>query len=71
MVHRLLGTDALPLQSTAWYAKSEATFPDSLAWVQRAAWACRYFNASHCEAESVVLPRDQWDALLDQLASAA
>ena len=29
--HRLLATDSLPLQSTAWYAKSEATFSDVLA----------------------------------------
>jgi putative transposase ISC1217 len=71
MAHRLLATEALPLQSTAWYAKSEATFSDILAWVRRAVWAYRYFNASHCEAEPVVLPRDQWDALLDQLAWAA
>ena len=71
MAHRLLATDALPLQSTAWYAKSEATFSDVLAWVRRACWAYRYFDASHCEAEFAILPRDQWDALLDQLASAA
>ena len=71
MAHRLLATDSLPLQSTAWYAKPEATFSDVLAWVRRACWACRYFNTSHCEAESVILPRNQWDALLDQLASAA
>jgi hypothetical protein len=71
MAHRLLATDSLPLQSTAWYAKSEATFSDVLAWVRRACWACRYFNASHSEAESVILPRDEWDTLLDQLASAA
>jgi DDE superfamily endonuclease len=71
MAHRLLATDALPLQSTAWYAKSEATFSDILAWVRRTVWACRHFNVSHSEAEPVILPRDQWDTLLDQLASAA
>jgi hypothetical protein len=71
MAHRLLATNTLPLQSTAWYAKSEAAFSDVLAWVRRACWACRYFDASHSEADSVILPRDQWDALLDQLASAA
>ncbi len=71
MAHRLLATDALPLQSTAWYTKSEATFSDILAWVRRTVWACRYFNASHSEAEPVILPRDQWDTLLDQLAAAA
>jgi hypothetical protein len=46
MAHRLLATDTLPLQSTAWYAKSEATFSDVLAWVRRACWAYRYFSAS-------------------------
>jgi hypothetical protein len=71
MAHRLLATDALPLQSTAWYAKSEATFSDVLAWVRRACWACRYFNGSRDQTEPVILPRDQWDTLLDQLASAA
>ncbi len=71
MAHRLLATDSLPLQSTAWYAKSEATFSDVLAWVRRVCWACRYFNASRSKAEPVILPRDQWDTLLDQLASAA
>jgi hypothetical protein len=71
MAHRRLATDSLPLQSTAWYTKQEATFSDILAWVRRAVWACRYFNASRSKSESVLLPRDQWDALLDQLASAA
>lgn len=71
MAHRRLATDSLPLQSTAWYTKQEATFSDILAWVRRAVWACRYFNASRSKSESVLLPRNQWDALLDQLASAA
>jgi DDE superfamily endonuclease len=71
MAHRLLATDALPLQSTAWYAKSEATFSDVLAWVRRVCWAHRYFNASRSKAEPVILPHDEWDTLLDQLAWAA
>jgi putative transposase ISC1217 len=71
MAHRLLATDSLRLQSTAWYAKSEATFSDVLASVRRACWTYRYFNASRSKAEPVILPPDEWDTLLDQLASAA
>jgi hypothetical protein len=71
MAHRLLASGSPPLQSTAWYAKSEATFSDVLAWVRRACWACRYFSASRYKAEPVILSSDEWDTLLDQLASAA
>lgn len=69
--HRLLATDSLRLQSTAGYAKSEATFSDVLASVRRACGTYRYFNASRSKAEPVILPPDEWDTLLDQLASAA
>ena len=61
----------LPLRLTAWYRKSEATFSDVLAMVRRALWAEKYFPHSAVDAESILFPRNDWEILLDQLASTA
>lgn len=69
MAYRLLDLMQLPLQSTAWYLKQEATFSDVLAFVRRAIWAGKYLDKSISPPDQVVFHRTEWEILLDQLAS--
>jgi hypothetical protein len=69
MAYRLLDLMQLPLQSTAWYLKQEATFSDVLAFVRRAIWAGKYLDNSISPPDQVVFHRTEWETLLDQLAS--
>jgi hypothetical protein len=69
MAYRLLDVMQLPLQSTAWYLKQEATFSDVLAFVRRAIWAGKYLDKSISPPDQVVFHRTEWEILLDQLAS--
>jgi hypothetical protein len=62
---------ALPIRATAWYRKSEATFSDVLALVSRVLWAEKYFTNSMDQPEPHVLTPEDWEVLLDQLASTA
>ncbi|HZC02790.1 MAG TPA: transposase [Gammaproteobacteria bacterium] len=69
MAYRLLDLMQLPLQSTAWYLKQEATFSDVLAFVRRAIWAGKYLDKSISPPDQIVFHRTEWETLLDQLAS--
>jgi hypothetical protein len=70
MAHRLVAMgQALPIRVTAWYRKSAATFSDVLALVNRVLWAEQSFTNSVDQPEPHVLTPEDWDVLLDQLAS--
>ena len=70
MAHRLVALgQALPIRVTAWYRKSEATFSDVLAMVSRVLWAEKYFTNSMDQPKPYGLTPEDWDILLDQLAS--
>jgi DDE superfamily endonuclease len=71
MASRLTAGMTLGGRSTAWYQKEEATFSDVLAFVRRAIWAGKYFNKSTFQDDQVILSADDWEVLLDQLASTA
>jgi hypothetical protein len=72
MAYRLVAIgQALPIRATAWYRKSEATFSDVLAMVSRVLWAEKYFMNSINQPEPHVLTHEDWEVLLDQLASTA
>jgi len=72
MAHRLVAIgQVLPIRATAWYRKSEATFSDVLAMVSRVLWAEKYFTNSVDQPKPQVLTPEDWDVLLDQLASTA
>jgi len=72
MAHRLVALGhPLPLRVTAWYRKTEATFSDVLAMVSRVLWAEKYFMHSPDQPEPYAFHREDWEALLDQLASPA
>jgi hypothetical protein len=71
MANRLSKVMPLTAGSTAWYRKEEATFSDVLAFVRRAIWSAKYFENSKIGDDRVIFRAHQWEALLDQLASAA
>jgi hypothetical protein len=70
MAHHLVAMgQALPIRVTAWYRKSEATFSDVLAMVSRVLWAEKYFTNSMDHPQPHELTPEDWEVLLDQLAS--
>jgi hypothetical protein len=71
IAYHLTATIKLVPASTAWYLKTEATFSDVLALVRRAVWAEKYFDRSVIQGEHVIIRRDDWEVLMDQLASTA
>jgi hypothetical protein len=68
--HLRAGMNLMPVR-TAWYLKPQATFSDVLALVRRAIWAEKYFNHSVILDEQIIIRRDDWQVLMDQLASTA
>ena len=68
---RLVETIEMPLRSSAWYSKEEATFSDVLAFVRRSIWAEKYLVRSAIQGDRVLFSRQEWEGLLDQLAAVA
>ena len=72
MAQRLTAAGAtLAPRTTAWYAKTEATFSDVLAFVRRTLWAHQYFGTSADANDGILFPKSTWEAVLDQLAATA
>ena len=74
LAYHLSQGSGIRLQSSAWYVKSEATFADILALVRRTIWADKYLSnsAQNDPGEAfVVIPRRDWESLVDRLAEAA
>jgi hypothetical protein len=72
MTQRLTAAGAtLAPRTTAWYAKTEITFSDVLAFVRRTLWAHQYFGASAATHDGILFPQTTWETLLDQLAVTA
>jgi hypothetical protein len=61
----------LPVEATAWYPKTEATFADCLTLVRRHIWRARYLVNSALPAEDVQLSREAFEVLLNDLPLAA
>jgi hypothetical protein len=68
---RLCPTGQLPVETSAWYQKSAATFADCLILVRRHLWRAQYLNNSALQADLVQLPREAFECLLDELPLAA
>jgi hypothetical protein len=68
---RLCPSGHIPLEATAWYHKSEATFVDCLALVRQQIWRARYLVNSAPQADFVQLPREAFDLLFNDLPLAA
>lgn len=68
---RLCPTGQLPVEHSAWYHKSAATFVDCLTLVRRHLWRAQDWNNSALQADLVQLPREAFECLLDDLPLAA
>jgi hypothetical protein len=68
---RLSPTGQIPVEATAWYHKTEATFSDCIALVRQHIWRARYFVHSAPKAECVQWPREAFECLLNDLPLAA
>lgn len=68
---RLRPSGQIPVESTAWYHKPEATFSDCLTLVRRHIWRARYLVHSAPKADLVQLPREAFECLLNDLPLAA
>jgi DDE superfamily endonuclease len=71
LVLRLCPSGQLPVEATAWYPKTEATFSDCLTVVRRHLWRARYLVNSAPEADFVHFPREALEVLFDDLPLAA
>jgi hypothetical protein len=61
----------LPVETTAWYHKSEATFSDCLTLVRQHLWRTRFYTTSASTADLVQFPREPFECLLNDLPLAA
>jgi DDE superfamily endonuclease len=68
---RLCPEGRIPVEGSAWYRKSEATFADCLAVVRQQIWRARYLVNSVPQADCMQLPQEVFDLLLTDLPLAA
>lgn len=71
LTQRLQPDGKVPVLTTAWYAKAEATFADCLSLVRKHLWrSCNYVDSAK-QAECVSIPAAVWEHWLSCLADAA
>jgi hypothetical protein len=61
----------LPVRETAWYTKDGATFADTIAFVRRTIWERLNYTNSAPTADSVLIPQQSLDLLMDTLCYGA
>lgn len=69
--NRLQPDGEVPIQTAAWYAKTEATFSDCLVLVRQHLWCSLYYVNSAEKAEFISFPAATWQHWLACLAGAA
>jgi hypothetical protein len=67
----LMEAGKLPARQAAWYAKEQATFSDTLAFVRRTLWSKATFSIWSIKAESRKSPCSLCEPFLDMLCYAA
>ena len=70
IAYELAPDHQIPIQQAAWYAKSEATFADVIAFVRRQIWSARYFVKSTSNADPVLIPQAYAEQLLNAVTYA-
>ncbi|MBO0723225.1 MAG: transposase [Blastocatellia bacterium] len=68
---KLKGDANIPVITTAWYQKREATFSDCLALVRKHLWSSSFHAKSALKADSVSLPKQEWEYLISCLSAVA
>ena len=71
LAHHLLNRQPLPVRTTAWYTKREATFSDVIALVRRYLWEHTEFVHSPVQGRPVPIPGSVLHGLVDLLCYAA
>ncbi len=71
MATRLSESVEIIPEKASWYPKSEVTFSDVLTIVRRQLWCAKYLVQSTPEAEYLLFPVQDWESLIDRLATAA
>jgi hypothetical protein len=71
LAHHLLQGQPLPVQTTAWYTKREATFSDVIAFVRQHLWTHTEFVHSPIQGRPVPIPGSVLQGLVDLLCYAA
>jgi len=71
IAHHLLKGQDIPIHTTAWYSKREATFSDVIAFVRLHLWTHTEFPHSHDSARPIPIPDPVLSGLLDILCHAA
>ena len=66
-----LHPEQLPLQSTAWYQKEEATFSDALAAVRRHLWGVDEYSNSPDQPDMLLIPAPVYHSLVQVALSGA
>jgi hypothetical protein len=64
-------TDTTVIRTAAWYAKTQPTFSDAIAWVRRQLWCHRYFSTSDQNTDRIKIPRSLFERLTDAVCYAA
>ncbi|MBO0800818.1 MAG: transposase [Blastocatellia bacterium] len=68
---KLQGDGKIPVITTAWYQKAEATFSDCLALARKHLWDSSLHVKSAQKADFVSLPKQEWEYLISYLSAAA
>jgi hypothetical protein len=68
---KLQGDGKIPILTTAWYQKTEATFSDCLALVRKHLWNSGFHVKPARKADVVSLPKQEWEYLISCLSAAA
>ncbi len=71
MATRLSESVEIIPEKASWYPKSEVTFSDVLTIVRRQLWRAKYLVQSTADAEYLLFPAQDWESLIDRLATAA
>ena len=71
LAHHLLKGQPLPVQTSAWYTKREATFSDVIAFVRQHLWEHTEFVHSHVQGRPVPIPDAVLRGFVDLLCYAA
>jgi hypothetical protein len=61
----------IPVLTTAWYQKTEATFSDCLALTRKHLWDSSFHVKSAQNADFISLPKQEWEHLVFCLSAAA
>jgi hypothetical protein len=64
LTHALYPSGELPVHTTAWYAKTQATFADALAAVRRHLWGADSYCTSAHDPDLLEIPKTEFERLL-------